>query len=278
MELLRLGPGLNAVKGQPALLLAKPGHRVLVVADLHIGWESALAEKGFHIPSQVGRMLARLERLIKAFRPKTLVFLGDIKHTITGAEAEEWAQIPAFFERLLALVGDIKVVPGNHDGRLEALLPDSVELLGSGGLALWDSFGLFHGHAWPDPELLACRCLVIGHMHPVVVFREGPYFRTSSRVWLVARCDGPGLAGEMAKRKTAKPGLDPTEARAERLLVMPSFNEFLRGQAVNLPRPDDDALIGPVMRSGRVDLGGAEVFMLDGTFLGKVGQLRRTGI
>ena len=64
MELLRLGPGLHAITGHPALLLARPGERVLVVADLHIGWESALADKGFHIPSQVGRMLAELERLV----------------------------------------------------------------------------------------------------------------------------------------------------------------------------------------------------------------------
>ena len=275
MELLRLGPGLHAIMGHPALLLARPGERVLVVADLHIGWESALADKGFHIPSQVGKMLAELERLVSALRPKHLIFLGDVKHTIAGAEAEEWAAIPAFFERLLELVGEVLVVPGNHDGRLEVLLPEGVQLADASGLALWRAFGLFHGHAWPDPELLACKWLITGHMHPVVVFRGGPYFRTSRRVWLVARCDGPALARELARRGRGR--LDPAEAAAERLVVMPSFNEFLGGQAVNLRRRGDEALIGPVLKSGCVDLASAEVFMLDGTFLGTVEQLRSSG-
>ena len=277
MELLRLGPGLNAIRGQAALLLARPGQRVLVLADLHIGWESTLADKGFHIPSQVGKMLKRIERIVKAYRPRKLIFLGDVKHTVAGAEAEEWAEIPAFFEELKKLVDEIAVVPGNHDGRLDALLPDGVEMLSSGGVALWGSFGLFHGHAWPSPELLACRWLIMGHVHPVVVFREGPYFRTSSRIWLLSDCDGSSLAEEMVKRGKARPD-ELGDIRAEKLLVMPSFNEFLGGQAVNRPRSGDESFIGPVLRSRSVDLANAEVYMLDGTFLGTVGQLRRSGI
>ena len=277
MELLRLGPGLNAVRDQAALLLAKPGQRILVLADLHIGWESTLADKGFHIPSQVGKMLKRIKRIVRAYRPRKLIFLGDVKHTVAGAEAEEWAEIPAFFEELKKLVDEIAIVPGNHDGRLEALLPDGVEMLSSGGIALWGSFGLFHGHAWPSPELLACKWLITGHVHPVVVFREGPYFRTSSRVWLLMDCDGPSLAEEMVRRGRARAG-ELRDVKAGKLIVMPSFNEFLGGQAINRPRASDESLIGPVLRSRSVDLAGAEVYMLDGTFLGTVGQLRQSGI
>ncbi|HDJ26535.1 MAG TPA: hypothetical protein ENF34_04400 [Candidatus Bathyarchaeota archaeon] len=77
MELLELAPGLRAISGRAALLIAKPdGRDVLVVADLHIGWESALADKGFHIPSQVGKMLVRLEGLIRAFKPDELFSWG----------------------------------------------------------------------------------------------------------------------------------------------------------------------------------------------------------
>jgi len=272
---LKLGPGLNAVMGYAALLLSKPGHRVLVVADLHIGWESTLADKGFHIPSQVGKMLQALKRLIKAYRPRSLIFLGDVKHTITGAEAEEWAEIPGFFEVLKGLVPEVLVIPGNHDGKLSSLLPEGVELLDPGGLALWGSFGLFHGHAWPSPELLACKWLITGHVHPVVVFKQGPYFRTSSRAWLVMDCDGDALARELARRGRAT-GLP--EPGVKKLVVMPSFNEFLGGQAVNKPRPGDEALIGPVLRSGCVRLGGAEVYLLDGTFMGRVDQLKRMAL
>ncbi|RLI07878.1 hypothetical protein DRO32_03225 [Candidatus Bathyarchaeota archaeon] len=274
MELLRLGPGLNIITGSAALLLARPGHRALAVADLHIGWESTLADRGLHIPSQAGRMLSRLEKLIMALGPEMLIFLGDVKHTVAGAEAEEWAEIPAFFERLKGLVEEVVVIPGNHDGRLSSLLPEGVELAGSGGLALWGAFGLFHGHSWPSPELLECRWLITGHMHPVVLLRHGPYFRTSFRVWLVMDCDGGALAREMASRGKMTVELEPS---VEKMLVMPSFNEFLGGQAVNRPRRGGE-LIGPVLRSGCVRLEEAEVYLLDGTFLGRVGQLRSSGL
>ena len=277
MKLLRLGEGIRAVIGEPALLLSRRGEKALVVADLHIGWESSLADKGFHIPSQVGRMLEALEELLNALDPDLLIFLGDLKHTVAGAEAEEWAEIPAFLRRLSSLVNDIRLIPGNHDGRIELLLPEGVELLDSGGLALWGTFGLFHGHAWPDPGLLECRYLISGHMHPVVVLREGPYFRTSSRVWLKIPLDGPGLAEEVLRRKGGR-DLEPGRARARELVVMPSFNEFLGGQAVNFPRRTDKNLIGPIMRSRNAPLQEAEVLMLDGTFLGTVGMLREIGI
>jgi len=276
MELLMLCPGAGAVLGRPALLLHGPrGRRALVVADLHIGWESTLADKGFHIPAQVGKMHRALEELLRALRPDVLVFLGDVKHTVSGVEAEEWAQIPAFFEALSGLVGRLVVVPGNHDGRIEALLPDGVELAGSGGLVLW-GFGLFHGHAWPDPDVLACETLVTGHMHPVVSFREGPFFRTTARVWLVAPCDGDCLAEELARRGRGR----PEEPSARRLIVMPSFNEFLGGQAVNAGRrrAGDEKLIGPVLRTACVPMADAEVYMLDGTFLGTIRHLRQTGL
>ena len=272
MELFVLCPRASAVLGKPAMLLEGPrGRRALVVADLHIGWESALADKGFHIPAQVGRMYRALEGLLRAFEPDVLIFLGDVKHTVAGAEAEEWAQIPAFFEALSDLTDRIVVVPGNHDGRLEVLLPDDVELSGSGGLELW-GFGLFHGHAWPDPRILACETLITGHMHPVVVFREGPFFRTTARIWLLAPCDSACLAYELEKRGRGR----PEEPSAQRLIVMPSFNEFLGGQAINVRRrrAGDEKLIGPVLRTSCVSLADAEIYMLDGTFLGTLDRLK----
>ncbi|HEW89917.1 MAG TPA: hypothetical protein ENG43_01060 [Candidatus Bathyarchaeota archaeon] len=147
-----------------------------------------------------------------------------------------------------------------------------MELLSAGGLALGE-FGLFHGHAWPDPSLLECRYLVAGHMHPVVVFRGAPYFRTSSRVWLLMDCDGRTLASEMARRGKLRSA--PERVRVSKLIIMPSFNEFLGGQALNSRRPREESLIGPVLRCGCVRLEEAEVLMLDGTFLGTVSQLRR---
>jgi hypothetical protein len=60
---------------------------------------------------------------------------------------------------------------------------------------------------------------------------------------------------------------------------MPSFNDFLGGRPINEPHPrrglGGEALIGPVLRSDAVDVDGSELYLLDGTYLGTMSQLRR---
>ncbi len=56
------------------------------------------------------------------------------------------------------------------------------------------------------------------------------------------------------------------------IFIMPSFNDFLGGRPVNETRPrkeiGSEALIGPVLRSEAVDVDEAELYLLDGTYLG----------
>ena len=113
------------------MLLRKGENRVLVIADLHIGWEIALADQGIHVPSQTPRIKEKLLKLVDLYKPTSLLFLGDIKHTIARAELGEWRDIPDLFEALCQKVSDIKVVLGNHDGNLEPLLPSAVKLVDS---------------------------------------------------------------------------------------------------------------------------------------------------
>jgi len=258
----------------------------LVVADLHIGWEVALAEQGIHVPSQTPKILNRMLQLIELHKPTRLIFLGDVKHTVAKVEMEEWRDVPDFFEPLVKKVADIQVVPGNHDGNLEPLLPESVKIVSSAGIVL-GNFGLFHGHAWPAPELLGCRSLVIGHVHPMVAFRDPLGFQITRQVWVKAELDGARLASSVLKRVGVRVGVDPVallrdrfsvRLRSSRLFIVPSFNDFLGGQSVNKRGMGKDArsreFIGPVLRSGSANIDNAETYLLDGTFLGTVNQLR----
>jgi metallophosphoesterase superfamily enzyme len=66
--------------------------------------------------------------------------------------------------------------------------------------------------------------------------------------------------------------------KTKEVIIMPSFNDFLGGRPVNETRPRREigsgALIGPVLRSEAVDVDNSELFMLDGTYLGTLNQLR----
>ena len=267
------------------MLLQKGSERVLVVADLHIGWEAALTEKGIHVPSQTSKMLDKMLQLIKTHGPTSIIFLGDVKHTIATAEWREWRDVPDFFEAIGGMVQDIQVVPGNHDGNLAPLLPENVEILPSTGVVLWGDVGLFHGHTWPAPELLGCRSLIMGHVHPIVAFRDPIGFRITRQVWVKARCNGEQLTRFVLKHLNIKGEKNPADLlktrfnvklRSPHILIMPSFNGFLGGQPMNkkVRGAWSRMFISPVLRSRSVDINNAELYLLDGTFLGSIGQLR----
>jgi metallophosphoesterase superfamily enzyme len=68
-------------------------------------------------------------------------------------------------------------------------------------------------------------------------------------------------------------------SRVQQLFIMPSFNDFLGGRPLNVVRGDakTEMTLGPVLRSGAVNVEKAETYLLDGTFLGTLSQLKAIG-
>ncbi len=270
-----------------AAALVKAGKaKTLVVADPHLGWELALQAKGIHVPSQTSKLLQKLVALLSKYKPDALLVLGDVKYTVIKAEAGEWRDVPEFFVELKRHVSRIAVVRGNHDSNLEPLLPENVSLLPASGTIV-DGVGFFHGHKWPSPVLLECKTLVMGHLHPVVVFHDPAGFKITRQAWMKAQCNTGALAELLLKKHGVK--IEGTvedtvrkhygfKPQTTQLFVMPSFNDFLGGRAVNEVRQrkelGSDALIGPVFRSEAVDVEKAELYLLDGTYLGTLNQVR----
>jgi len=271
----------------PAVLVKSEGLRTVVVADLHIGWEVALSQEGIHVPSQTPKLLKKLMEVVSMYKADRLLILGDVKHTVATAETPEWRDVPEFFSALGRQVNEVLVIRGNHDGNIEPLLPESVKVLPSTGVAMGE-VGFFHGHRWPSPALLSCRTLVMGHVHPVVVFRDPAGFRVTRQVWVKADCDGALLSKVLQRKyrvkekeekaRTRQGGLK-SAVKCARLLVMPSFNDFLGGRPLNEGRGElgSGRIAGPVLRSEAVDLRNAETYLLDGTYLGTLEQLRTLG-
>ena len=237
---------------------------------------------------RAAQMLQKLLKLLDQCKPTNLLILGDIKHTIAKVEPGEWRDIPEFFETLSQKVANIQVILGNHDGNLEPLLPQKIQLFPQTGLVL-DSVGYFHGNAWPAPELLGCHSLVMGHVHPTVAFRDPLGFRITAQVLVKAKLDGEKLAKAFLKLMGVKIESNANiekllrqhfnvKLKAAELFIMPYFNEFLGGRPINRSSQDRYAkavdYLGPVLRSGSADFNNAEVYLLDSTFLGIVSQLR----
>ncbi|MDI6847579.1 MAG: metallophosphoesterase [Candidatus Bathyarchaeia archaeon] len=270
----------------PAALLKARKSRTLVIADLHIGWEIALSQRGIHVPTQAPKLLQKLKSLISACKPEKLLILGDVKHTVATAEIGEWQDIPDFFNELKKQIQEIHIIRGNHDGNLEPLLPENIKILPATGITLGE-VGFFHGHRWPSPTLLKCKTLIMGHIHPVVAFRDPAGFRITSQVWVKASCDKTQLTKVLLQKYKVKIEKNPEETlwkrykikpKTSQLFIMPSFNDFLGGKPLNKRKLDENAktkrIVGPVLRSEAVDVENAETYLLDGTFLGTLNQLR----
>jgi putative SbcD/Mre11-related phosphoesterase len=278
---------LKLLLPHPAALVKTNKTRTLLIADPHLGWEIQLQEKGIHVPSQTTKILNKLTGIIAEYKPERLVILGDVKYTVVSHEFGEWQDIPDFFKKLEVCIENISIVRGNHDANLEPLLPENVEFLPATGVTVGE-VGVFHGHKWPSPELLGCKTLVMGHLHPVVVFRDPTGCKITRQVWMKAKCETDPLSKILLQKSGVKIERSVADtlkehynlkARVKEIFIMPSFNDFLGGRPVNETRPrkeiGSEALIGPVLRSEAVDVDNAELFLLDGTFLGTLNQLRK---
>lgn len=256
---------IRPIPETPALLLGRGNEKTLVVADLHIGIEGELEARGISLPSQARKMLKRLLDLVQRYRPKRLVLLGDVKHGVPVASMREWREIPSFLERLSDHV-KVEIVPGNHDGDIAGMLPPDIKLHQAHGIVIGEKtkVGLAHGHAWPSAEVFNTQILVVGHNHPAIEFRDAIGGRIVESVWLKLKLKYKNLPAKIKRSRISK---------LPELVVMPAFGELVSGTPVNRPVPDE--LIGPIFKSGVADLERAEVYMLDGTYLGEVRTLKK---
>ncbi len=231
----------------------------LVVADLHLGREVELERRGFTLPSQAEAMARRLVDLLEERAARRLVILGDLKHRVARSYGLERRDVPRLLEKVSASVQEIHVVKGNHDTGLEYYLPRGVKLHPGSGFALGD-VGLAHGHTWPSREAMAAPTLVLGHNHPTVALVDSRGFRTTQRCWV-----------RVALRPASLPRYPQLP---EEVIVVPAFNEYSGGTTFNVV---GTRLLGPVLNSDLVAMASARVYLLDGTFLGKLGDIKVRG-
>ena len=131
---------IQPVYGIPALKV----ENCLVIGDLHIGVESHLRSKGFHLVSHTSDMHDAI--LDAADDDVTrLIVIGDVKDSVPGSTKQEYREIPDFFESLFERFDMIDVVRGNHDTSIEEFLPGTVKIRPATGLRLGD-VGFVHGH------------------------------------------------------------------------------------------------------------------------------------
>ncbi len=138
----------------PAGLLHWPARRLLCVADLHLEKGSAFAARGQLLPPYDSReTIARLLPLLRRYRPRRIVFLGDSFHDDDGAARLGPAERTALMQALAGI--EAVWVAGNHDPSPPAGLPGVA-------VAEYADGPLVFRHV-PQPRATG---EIAGHLHP----------------------------------------------------------------------------------------------------------------
>jgi hypothetical protein len=169
MKDLEIFKGIKTANGFPAIFIEKLN--ALVIADVHLGYELALAQQGIFVPQvQLEEILKDLKKIFERVKAKCLIIVGDVKHEFGEASAQEWREVYRLIEFLRKKVEKIILVRGNHDNYL-------LNIINKLGIELYDPYYLAEGicfiHGHKKVKLPKFKTLIIAHEHPSLVLRKG---------------------------------------------------------------------------------------------------------
>jgi len=170
--------GVYIVAGAPFLYI--PWHRMLVMADLHLGFEEAASRgltyslrggnryAGIFLPRiQLRRVLGYLDEVSGSLSIERVVINGDLKHAFDRLLRQEREETTLLVKALLERgIKEVTVVRGNHDNFIKPVLRRlGVDFIDSLEISIGDKRILFtHGHE--SVETSGRDIIIIGHEHP----------------------------------------------------------------------------------------------------------------
>ncbi|MEM2940732.1 MAG: metallophosphoesterase [Thermoproteota archaeon] len=216
---MQLTEDIEIVEFEPALYV-KPLDAI-VVADIHLGLEWELEEKGVHIPFPTYTPIVKSLRNMFNYRSaRRLIILGDIKNEFGDINPEEWTQVQDFINDVRNFGAEPLLVRGNHDNfvrvvlrRLNVEFQDSPLRIGK--------YFLMHGdkdHDLPGRESV----VLMGHEHPVISIRDSIGVKHRFKSFLYGEYQGM------------------------KIVVLPSMNPLTMGTTVN--EIDVKDLLSPILR------------------------------
>ena len=237
---------MKFIANEPAMLIGNS----LIIADLHLGIECELGME-CRVKNIIRNTVKKIMALLKETKARELIIIGDVKHRIieTGSSSEtselEWKveqEIPLFFKEIQDEGIRVRIIKGNHDGRLKMDMNDEIFIEENG-----EKYCLIHGHKSPSPDAMQADFLIMGHVHPAVSFKDKLGKRTVKKIW---------IRGEpMKKIKEKYSGMNP----CIQFIVMPAFNEFITGSPIN-----ESGLTGPLLKKQMFKISKAQLFLLNG--------------
>ncbi len=146
-----------------------PEKGILVIGDMHIGYENMLIKSGVLTPkTRLQEIIDELTNLILEIKEKSnlnkIIFIGDIKHSFKF-EFSEKINFQEVVEVLKQQVKEIIFIKGNHD-TIDYSYEDQLK-----DFYIEDDIIFLHGHK-TFPEIEKAKTIVMGHIHPSIIFHD----------------------------------------------------------------------------------------------------------
>ena len=252
----------------PILLIETSGsQKFLVISDVHIGLEDRIKRNGILIDSRknTDELIKLLTDIRLGTGIKELIILGDLKASIRIITKTEWDNVPYFLESLSKLF-NIYLIPGNHDGNINQLLPENINIMRSHGMEI-NNILFTHGHTLPRIGINIEK-IIVGHLHPTIQ-KEGSILR-GNRVWIKIRLTKKNSVGRNHK----------IDVRNIELIIMPHFNNILdyyskinRNMSIGMPGKSKLPLLDKMINKLDWSIDKAFLFSMDGSIVGLEEQL-----
>jgi len=236
----KINENLQIVDSKPILFLKDVN--TLVLADLHIGFESIMLEDGTSAPFNQTQELANLiGEYLKHLNPDKLVLNGDVKHSFHEPTKIENRDVKKFLQSVSPLVKEVHIVKGNHDTFLNWVVRDFQNAIFHESHYVLGKYFFTHGDDHL-PENLPdnVQYVIIAHEHPVLAARINGLQKIRSPAFLM----GPLI------NKSAK------------IIVLPAFSSYSTGTPIHPSNVKN--LLSPILRED-VDLSDFELFVLSET-------------
>lgn len=143
---------------------------ILIISDIHAGYEESLHKSGYFIPKgNLSELSLRIEKAAHRHSIKTIILNGDLVHSFSNLSLKEKYALTDFL-KFLKRLGEIKVIRGNHDKVLSFLLKDIPVLTEY----VVDDILITHGDIInKDSVSKDIKSIIIGHEHPSVRITSG---------------------------------------------------------------------------------------------------------
>lgn len=179
MEKMEIIPGVEAIGASLWFAMEK----ILVIGDIHMGYEESLAKRGMLVPRvQFKETIKNIGEILGRVKPEMIIINGDLKHEFGKISDQEWLDTSRFLDVLSKGCKKILIVKGNHDTVLGPIAKrNGVEFVDyccfklESGENKINSVCVLHGDVKiEDPIIKKSDLLVIGHEHPAILLEEGP--------------------------------------------------------------------------------------------------------